>query len=76
MQTQPAPPAIETPNASNFLVFSDFDSAALTSRVDVVIKEAAANAKVGRGVRVTCTGHTDTAGPSDINMALELGRFD
>ena len=39
-----------------------------------IVKEAATVAKSGQNARVTCTGHTDTAGPANYNMALSLRR--
>jgi hypothetical protein len=39
-----------------------------------IVKEAVNVAKSGQNARVTCTGHTDTAGPANHNMALSLRR--
>ena len=70
-----APPPEPTPPAPrNFLVFFDFDRSTLTPRAVDIIKEAASVAKAGQSARVTCTGHTDTAGPANYNMALSLRR--
>jgi hypothetical protein len=66
----PAPP----PTVRNFLVFFDFDKSTLTPRAMDIVKEAANVAKSGQNSRVTCTGHTDTAGPANYNMALSLRR--
>src|ERR1700712_5136743 len=66
----PPPP----PPVRNFLVFFDFDKSALTPRAMDIVKEAARIAKAGENLRVTCTGHTDTAGPANYNMALSLRR--
>jgi outer membrane protein OmpA-like peptidoglycan-associated protein len=69
---EPPPPAAPTPpTPRNFLVFFDFDKATLTPRA---MEEAANVAKSGQSARVTCTGHTDTAGPAGYNMALSLRR--
>ncbi len=68
----PAPPAPPAPR--NFLVFFDFDSWKLTPRALDIVNEAANFAKSGQSARVTCTGHTDTAGPANYNMALSLRR--
>ena len=68
----PAPPAPPAPR--NFLVFFDFDKATLTPRALDIVREAASVAKSGQNARVTCTGHTDTAGPASYNMALSLRR--
>ena len=66
----PPPP----PPVRNFLVFFDFDKSTLTPRAMDIVKEAARVAKAGENARVTCTGHTDTAGPAAYNMALSLRR--
>jgi outer membrane protein OmpA-like peptidoglycan-associated protein len=68
----PAPPP--PPPVKNFLVFFDFDKSTLTPRALDIVKEAANVAKAGQNARVTCTGHTDTAGPANYNMALSLRR--
>jgi hypothetical protein len=68
----PAPPP--PPPVRNFLVFFDFDRSNLTPRAMDIVKEAANVAKSGQNARVTCTGHTDTAGPANYNMALSLRR--
>jgi outer membrane protein OmpA-like peptidoglycan-associated protein len=68
----PAPPP--PPPVRNFLVFFDFDKSSLTPRAMDIVKEAARIAKTGQNARVTCTGHTDTAGPANYNMALSLRR--
>ena len=72
----PAPPAAAPPPppVKNFLVFFDFDKSTLTPRAMDIVKEAAAVAKSGQNARLTCTGHTDTAGPANYNMALSLRR--
>ena len=68
------PPAPPPPQVRNFLVFFDFDRSTLTPRAMDIVKEAATVAKSGQNARVTCTGHTDTAGPANYNMALSLRR--
>ena len=68
------PAAPPPPPVRNFLVFFDFDRSTLTPRALDIIKEAAAVAKAGQNARVTCTGHTDAAGPANYNMALSLRR--
>ena len=67
--TPPPPPPVK-----NFLVFFDFDKSTLTPRALDIVKEAAATAKSGQNARLTCTGHTDTSGPANYNMALSLRR--
>ncbi|UYN93708.1 MAG: OmpA family protein [Enhydrobacter sp.] len=72
---EPPPPApTPPPPVRNFLVFFDFDRSTLTPRAMDIVKEAANVAKSGQNARVTCTGHTDTAGPANYNMALSLRR--
>ena len=72
---EPPPPAEPPPPpVRNFLVFFDFDRSTLTPRAMDIVKEAANVAKAGQNARVTCTGHTDTAGPANYNMALSLRR--
>jgi outer membrane protein OmpA-like peptidoglycan-associated protein len=68
------PPAAPPPPMRNFLVFFDFDKSNLAPRAMDIVKEAANVAKSGENTRVTCTGHTDTAGPANYNMALSLRR--
>ncbi|MEI6204799.1 MAG: OmpA family protein, partial [Enhydrobacter sp.] len=68
------PPAAAPPPVRNFLVFFDFDKSTLTPRALDIVKEAARVAKAGQSAKVTCTGHTDTAGPASYNLALSLRR--
>ena len=70
----PPPAQAAAPAMRNFLVFFDFDRSTLTPRAAAIVKEAAAVAKAGQNARVTCTGHTDTTGPANYNMALSLRR--
>ena len=71
----PPPPAQATvPAVRNFLVFFDFDRSSLTPRAQAIVREAAQVAKAGRYARITCTGHTDTAGSNSYNLALSLRR--
>ena len=71
----PPPPAPPPPPAvRNFMVFFDFDKSTLTPRAMDIVKEAANVAKAGQNARVTLTGHTDTAGSANYNMALSLRR--
>jgi len=71
---EPPPAAPPPPPVRNFLVFFDFDKSNLTPRAMDIVKEAANVAKSGQNSRVTVTGHTDTAGPANYNMALSLRR--
>jgi OOP family OmpA-OmpF porin len=72
-ETPPAP-APTPPPVRNFLVFFDFDKSTLTPRALDIVKEAASVAKSGHNARVTCTGHTDAAGPANYNIVLSLRR--
>jgi len=65
------PPA---PAVRNFIVFFDFDRSTLTPRAMDIVKEAANTAKTGQSARVTCAGHTGTAGSANYNMALSVRR--
>ncbi len=69
----PAPPP-PPPPVRTFMVFFDFDKSTLTPRAMDIVRQAAEAAKAGQNSRVTCTGHTDTAGPAAYNMALSLRR--
>jgi OOP family OmpA-OmpF porin len=57
-----------------FMLFFDFDKAVLTPQALTIVKEAANAAKAGQNARVACTGHTDSAGAADYNLALSLRR--
>ena len=71
----PPPPSQATvPAVRNFLIFFDFDRSSLTPRAQAIVREAAQVAKAGRYARITCTGHTDTAGSNSYNLALSLRR--
>jgi OOP family OmpA-OmpF porin len=69
----PAPAAAPAP-ARTYLVFFDFDSAALTDRARQIIAEAAANAPRVQTTRIDVTGHTDTVGTAAYNQALSVRR--
>ncbi|MFQ3622689.1 MAG: OmpA family protein [Acetobacteraceae bacterium] len=69
----PAPAAAPAP-ARTYLVFFDFDSAALTDRAREIIAEAAANAPRVQATRIEVTGHTDTVGSAAYNQALSVRR--
>jgi len=69
----PAPAAAPAPTRT-YLVFFDFDSAALTDRARQIIAEAAANAPRVQATRIEVTGHTDTVGSAAYNQALSIRR--
>jgi outer membrane protein OmpA-like peptidoglycan-associated protein len=70
-----APPPPPPPVASNsFMVFFDWDRSNLSQQALVTIGQAAQAYKTKGNARITATGHTDTSGPADYNMALSLRR--
>ena len=73
----PAPAAPETPvarAAGNVMVFFDFDRSGLSAVAQATIRQAASDAKSGRGTRMQVTGHADRAGSDAYNTALSLRR--
>jgi OmpA family len=68
-----APPPATTP-APSFMVFFDWDRSNLSPQAMTTLQQAAAAFKSTGAARVTATGHTDTSGPEDYNMALSLRR--
>jgi len=69
--TAPPPPP---PAPQSFMVFFDWDSAKLNTQAANVISQAAGAYKTKGGARITATGHTDTSGSEQYNMALSLRR--
>jgi outer membrane protein OmpA-like peptidoglycan-associated protein len=70
-----APPPPPPPVASNsFMVFFDWDRSNLSAQALQTIKQAAAAYRTKGNARITATGHTDTSGPENYNMALSLRR--
>ena len=67
----PPPPA---PQTVSFMVFFDWDRSNLSAQALNTIKQAAAAYKTKGNARITATGHTDTSGPENYNMALSLRR--
>lgn len=68
--TAPPPP----PAPPSFMVFFDWDSSKLNTQASNVISQAATAFKSKGGARITATGHTDTSGSEQYNMALSLRR--
>ncbi len=68
----PAPPPQARPQA--FVVFFDFDSAALSPDAAAVIEEALAVSGAGGFSEFSVTGHADRAGSEDYNLELSLSR--
>jgi outer membrane protein OmpA-like peptidoglycan-associated protein len=75
-QPQPAPPPPPPPPAAapSFMVFFDWDRSNLSQQALNTIKQAAGAYKTKGSARITATGHTDTSGPENYNMALSLRR--
>ena len=72
---QPAPPP--APRAEiprRFIVFFDWNSAALTAEARTIIRNAANAARQGNIVRIELTGHADRSGPDRYNMGLSQRR--
>jgi opacity protein-like surface antigen len=67
----PPPPA---PAAPSFMVFFDWDRSNLSQQALSTIQQAADAYKTKGSARITATGHTDTSGPANYNMALSLRR--
>ncbi len=70
-----APPPPPPPgNVNSFMVFFDWDRSNLSQQALATIGQAAAAFKAKGNARITATGHTDTSGPENYNMALSLRR--
>jgi outer membrane protein OmpA-like peptidoglycan-associated protein len=70
----PPPPPTTAPQATSFMVFFDWDRSNLSAQALQTIKQAADAFKAKGSARITATGHTDTSGPENYNMALSLRR--
>ena len=70
----PPPPPPPQPQATSFMVFFDWDRSNLSAQALQTIKQAAGAFKAKGSARITATGHTDTSGPENYNMALSLRR--
>jgi len=60
----------------NYTVYFDFDKANINAAGQQVINQVLSDAKMHAPSSVSVTGHTDTVGPADYNMALGLRRAD
>lgn len=69
LQAAPAPAAIRS-----FLVFFDWDSAAITDRARQIVREAAESSRKTLVTRIEVNGYTDTSGTAIYNQALSLRR--
>lgn len=68
-----APTPAPTPESKSWVVYFDFDSAALSADAASKIAEAVTFAKSG-DAKVSLTGHTDRAGADDYNNLLSTER--
>jgi hypothetical protein len=68
----PPPPPVAAPQS--FMVFFDWDRSTLSQQAVQTIGQAAAAFKARGAARIAATGHTDTSGPENYNMALSLRR--
>ena len=70
----PPPPAAAPVAPPSYMVFFDWDRSNLSAQALNTIKQAAQAFKTKGNARVTATGHTDTSGSEQYNMALSLRR--
>jgi len=70
----PPPPPASAVQATSFMVFFDWDRSNLSQQALNTIKQASDAYKTKGSARITATGHTDTSGPENYNMALSLRR--
>jgi outer membrane protein OmpA-like peptidoglycan-associated protein len=68
------PPPAPAPQATSFMVFFDWDRSNLSQQALATIQQAANAFRTRGSARITATGHTDTSGPENYNMALSLRR--
>ena len=73
-EAAPPPPSTPMPQATSFMVFFDWDRSNLSQQALATIGQAAQAFKTKGSARITATGHTDTSGPENYNMALSLRR--
>src|SRR5262249_57777330 len=69
-------PAAAPATPGNYTVYFDFDKANINAAGQQVINQVLADARMHPPSSVSVTGHTDTLGPADYNMALGLRRAD
>ena len=73
-EAAPPPPPTPMPAATSFMVFFDWDRSNLSQQALATIGQASQAFKTKGSARITATGHTDTSGPENYNMALSLRR--
>jgi hypothetical protein len=67
-------PATQPVTAPSYMVFFDWDRSNLSQQALATIQQAADAYKRGGSPRLTATGHTDTTGSEEYNMALSIRR--
>jgi hypothetical protein len=67
----PPPPPVQ---AQTFMVFFDWDRSNLTAQAVDTVRQAAQAFKTRGSANIVATGHTDTSGSPQYNMALSLRR--
>ncbi|HEY0425921.1 MAG TPA: OmpA family protein [Rhodopila sp.] len=71
----PAPAAVApSPVSRSYLVFFDWDKAALTDRARQIVSEAAANSTKVQYTQLEVNGYTDTSGTPKYNQGLSVRR--
>jgi hypothetical protein len=78
-ETQPQTQAVTAPppqaaTAPSYMVFFDWDRYNLSQQALATIQQAADAYKRGGNPHLTATGHTDTTGSEEYNMALSIRR--
>ena len=73
-QAVTAPPPPPPPQATQYMVFFDWDRSDLSAQAMNTIRQAAGAFKSGGQPSITAVGHTDSSGPPAYNMALSLRR--
>ncbi len=68
------PPAAAPVQSRSFIVFFDWNSAALTERARQIIAEAAQQVRAQRSARIEVAGHADRTGTVQYNQALSRRR--
>lgn len=74
VQPAPAPAPPPRPITRNFLVFFDWDSAALTSQAQNIIQSASDEVRRAGRVQLRLTGHADRSGTTRYNQRLSMRR--
>ncbi|MFN4017024.1 MAG: OmpA family protein [Reyranella sp.] len=72
--SEPPPPPPPPVQAQTFMVFFDWDRSNLTAQAVETVRQAAQAYKTRGSANIVATGHTDTSGSPQYNMALSLRR--